>query len=250
MTKELAEIDRRTVWHPYTKRSHLEAGPLPVIVRGEGVYLYDRDGRRYVDVISSWWAAALGHSHPRIVEAIRRQAGELQHSILGNLTHPRAIELAERLVALFPSAARRVLFASDGASAVEAALKIAVQYWHNRGQPEKHRFVSFDAGYHGDTLGSVSVGYIEAFHRPFAPLRFETQFLLPSEQVRQGTRLHCIHRRTRGPHDVHLFRTGPRFRRLGHDLLADATPCRLDQRVHPRLQLTFRQLADPLPRAE
>lgn len=141
------------------------------MVRGEGLYLIDAEGRRYLDAVSSWWACNLGHSHPRLVQAITRQAAELQHSILGNLTHPRALELAEQL-AQRCGGRRRVFFSSDGASAVEAALKIAVQSWHNRGRPEKSGLVSLENGYHGDTLGAVSVGYLPGFHKPFQALLF------------------------------------------------------------------------------
>ena len=162
----------RSLWHPYTKHSAHETGPFPLITRGEGVYLFDTDGKRYLDAISSWWACNLGHGHPRLVAAIRKQAGELEHSILGNLSHPRAIELADRLAALFPGSPRRVFFAGDGASAVEAALKIAVQYRHNTGRPEKNRFASLKNAYHGDTLGAVSVGYLDSFHKPFKPVTF------------------------------------------------------------------------------
>jgi len=182
------ERDRRNLWHPYTRFS--AAGELPLIVRGEGPYLVDDKGQRYLDAISSWWACALGHGQPRVIEAIRRQAGELQHSILGNLTHPRAIELAERLARLVegavqlgegaaelnedypetagPTEAWRVLFASDGSSAVEAALKIAVQYWFDQGREEKRRFAALHLGYHGDTLAAMSAGFVPAFHAPFA----------------------------------------------------------------------------------
>lgn len=158
------------VWHPYTRFSTFASDPLPVIVRGEGIYLFDDKGTRYVDAISSWWACALGHGHPRIIAAIQKQAAELQHSILGNLSHPRAVELAERLVRLMPTPQRHVLFSSDGASAVEAALKIALQYWHNIGRPGKKRFAALADGYHGDTLGAVGVGYLEHFHKPFDPV--------------------------------------------------------------------------------
>jgi adenosylmethionine-8-amino-7-oxononanoate aminotransferase len=163
-------VDRHFLWHPYTRHSATRAGNLPIITRGEGVYLYDAQDRRYLDAISSWWACSLGHGHPRIVEAIRRQAGELQHSILGNLSHPRAIELASRLAGLMPDATSHVLFASDGSSAVEAALKIALQYAHQAGRPERTRVAALENGYHGDTLGAVSAGYLEAFHRPFKNL--------------------------------------------------------------------------------
>ena len=165
--------DRRCVWHPYTRHSAAAETPFPVMARGEGVYLYDVEGRRYLDAISSWWCCNLGHGHPRVVDAIVRQARELQHSILGNMSHPPAIELAGRLADLFGGEGRRVLFASDGASAVEAALKIALQYWVNLGRPAKRRFASLTDGYHGDTLGAVSVGYVESFHRAFQPVLFD-----------------------------------------------------------------------------
>jgi adenosylmethionine---8-amino-7-oxononanoate aminotransferase len=155
------------IWHPYTRFSTFASDPLPVIVRGEGIHLFDDKGNRYVDAISSWWACALGHGHPRIIAAIQKQAAELQHSILGNLSHPRAVELAAMLANLMPTPERHVLFSSDGASAVEAALKIALQYWHNIDRPGKKRFAALEEGYHGDTLGAVGVGYLEHFHKPF-----------------------------------------------------------------------------------
>lgn len=158
------------IWHPYTRRS-AERDGFPIMARGEGIYLFSEDGTRYVDATSSWWACALGHGHPRIVAAIQAQAAQLQHSILGNLSHPGALKLARRLSAL-TGGSRRVHFGSDGASAVEAALKIAVQYWDNLGVSDRHGFLSFTDPYHGDTLGAVSVGYMESFHRPFQPLLF------------------------------------------------------------------------------
>ena len=160
------------IWHPYTRFSTYESDPLPVIVRGEGIYLFDDKGNRYIDAISSWWACALGHGHPRVVAAIGRQTAELQHSILGNLSHPRAIELAAKLAGLMPTKERHVLFSSDGASAVEAALKISLQYWHNMGRPERRRFLALKESYHGDTLGALSVGYLEQFHGPFESVAF------------------------------------------------------------------------------
>lgn len=165
------------IWHPYTRLSTLEEAPLPVIVRGEGVYLFDAEGRRYLDAISSWWACALGHGHPAVVEAIRRQAVELQHSILGNLSHPRAIELAEALAAWMPDPRVKIHFASDGASAVEAALKIALQYFHNTGRPQRRRILSLQDAYHGDTLGAMSAGYLEHFHAPFREVLFRAERL-------------------------------------------------------------------------
>lgn len=170
MSSTFQQWDLAHIWHPYTRASNVAAGAVPTIVRGEGIYLFDDAGHRYVDSISSWWCAALGHGHPRIVRAIQEQATVLQHSILANLTHPQAAELAHRLALLMPTQDRHILFASDGASAVEQALKIAVQYWSNIGRGEKHRFACLHWAYHGDTLGAMAVGYLDDWHRPFKPI--------------------------------------------------------------------------------
>jgi adenosylmethionine-8-amino-7-oxononanoate aminotransferase len=163
----LQDLDYRHLWHPYTDINAYESAPWTCFERASGVYLYDREGRAVLDGIASWWAVALGHSHPRIVEAIRAQAGVLQHAILGNQTHPLAVKLAARLAEMTPQGLTRCYFASDGASATEAALKIAIQFWHNRGVRGKTRFVALDEGYHGDTLGAVGVGFVPSFHAPF-----------------------------------------------------------------------------------
>jgi adenosylmethionine-8-amino-7-oxononanoate aminotransferase len=170
--RDLRAADLRTLWHPYTRRSSLAKEALPILSRGRGPYLYDVDGRRYLDAISSWWCCSLGHGHPRLVRAIRRQAGILQHSILGNLSHPPAIDVAEALTALLPDR-RRVFFAGgDGSCAIEVALKMAVQYGANRGDRGRTEFIALENGYHGDTIAAMSAGYVEAFHRPFKPLFF------------------------------------------------------------------------------
>lgn len=162
--------DIRHVWHPCTPTNDFEQAPFPVIRRSEGVCLYDVEGRRYLDGIASWWCVNLGHSHPRLVTAIQRQAAILQHVILGGMSHPRVIELAERLAEIAPEGLEYTFFAGDGASSVEAALKISLQHWISRGVPGKTRFVGLVEGYHGDTLGAIGVGYVEAFHRDYAPL--------------------------------------------------------------------------------
>lgn len=171
--ESLSELFERPdrIWHPYTRASVYAERPLPVMVRGDGIYLYDASGKPYLDAVSSWWACSLGHSHPRVVAAIERQARQLQHCILGNQSHPAALDLAGQLSDLC-GGGRRVHFASDGACAVEAALKIAVQYHHNLGRRDRTAFLSLTDPYHGDTLGAVSVGYMEAFHRAYRPLLF------------------------------------------------------------------------------
>jgi len=167
MIEELRHRDLRHLWHPCTPINAFEQAPFPVIERAEGVRLFEVGGRPILDGISSWWCVNLGHGHPRIVEAIQWQAGILQHSILGGMSHPGAIELAERLAAVAPEGLNHCFFASDGASAVEAALKIAVQYWANAGVSGRTRFIALQDGYHGDTLGAIGVGYVESFHKDF-----------------------------------------------------------------------------------
>ncbi len=157
---------KNRIFHPYTPFSALQ-NELPNIVRGDGIYLIDDQGQRYADVVSSWWACALGHSHPEVVKAIQEQAGVLQHSIIGSMTHPNVLALADRLANMMPTPDRHTVFASDGCSAVEAALKIAVQYWYNIGRPEKNWLIGMDQGYHGDSLGALSVGFVDGFHEPY-----------------------------------------------------------------------------------
>jgi adenosylmethionine-8-amino-7-oxononanoate aminotransferase len=164
---ELRRRSVRSVWHPYTEPSAFERAAFPVIDRAEGCSLFDVDGRELLDGIASWWCANLGHGHPRIVEAIRAQAGRLQHVLLGGVSHPRAIELAERLAEVAPPGLGHALFAADGSVAVEAALKISLQYWVNLGERGRTDFVALGDGYHGDTLGAIGVGFVEAFHAPF-----------------------------------------------------------------------------------
>ena len=166
----LRDRDYRHLWHPYTNIDRYERGPWRCITRAEGVYLYDDGGTPKLDGIASWWCVALGHSHPRLLAAIQQQAAQLQHSILGNLAHAPAIELAARLAAIAPGPLNHVYFAADGSSATEAALKIAIQYWTNRGERGRTRFLCLEDGYHGDTLGAMGVGFVPHFHAPYAPV--------------------------------------------------------------------------------
>lgn len=167
VVESIEALDVRHVWHPYTDINRFEQSPFTCFDSAEGVQLLKLDGRPVLDGISSWWATALGHSHPKVVDAIREQAGILQHSILGNLSHPLAARLAAKLAEITPEGLTRTYFACDGASATESAMKMAIQYWANIGEPAKHRFVSLQDGYHGDTLGAVGVGFVPEFHRHF-----------------------------------------------------------------------------------
>jgi adenosylmethionine-8-amino-7-oxononanoate aminotransferase len=162
-----AERDARVLWHPYTQ-AELEPPPL-AIVRGEGAWLEAEDGSRYLDAISSWWTCVHGHAHPRLSAAISQQAATLEHVIFAGVTHPAAVELAERLTALL--GLDRVFYSDNGSTAVEVAIKMAFQYWANRGAP-RTRFLKLEGAYHGDTVGAMSVGGVPLFHEAFSDLLF------------------------------------------------------------------------------
>ena len=166
----LLDRDRALVWHPYTQMK-TAAPPLP-IVRGQGVYLYTEDGRRLLDGISSWWVNIHGHSHPRLNQAIAAQAKTLEHVIFAGATHEPAVDLAERLVGILPAGLTRVFYSDNGSTAVEVAVKMAVQYWRNRGQLSRHRIVALHHAYHGDTVGAMSVSEDSVFTKAFSSLLF------------------------------------------------------------------------------
>ncbi len=166
----LVDRDLARLWHPYTQ---MQTAPPPIpVVRGEGVYLYTEDGRRILDGISSWWVNIHGHSHPKLNEALARQARELEHVIFAGFTHRPAVELAERLVEVLPEGLHRVFYSDDGSTAVEVALKMAYQYWSNRGEPERRLFVALRFAYHGDTVGTMSVSEESVFTKAFEGLLF------------------------------------------------------------------------------
>jgi adenosylmethionine-8-amino-7-oxononanoate aminotransferase len=160
-----------------------ETLPLVPIARGEGAWLYDFDGRRYLDAVSSWWVNLFGHAHPAIRRAIGAQLAELEHAMLAGFTHRPVIELSERLAALAPGKLGHCFYGSDGASAVEIALKMSVHYWRNRGRPGKIGFVSVEHGYHGETLGALSVTDVALFRDAYAPL-LRTNLVAPSPDAR------------------------------------------------------------------
>ena len=158
------------VWHPCTQMKQHEALPLVPIARGDGVWLYDFDGRRYLDGVSSWWVNLFGHANPRIRSAIVAQLGELEHVMLAGFTHRPVVELSERLAALAPGHPGHAFYGSDGAAATEIALKLAFHYWKNRGRQGKTRYCSLAGSYHGETLGALSVTDVPIFRDTYAPL--------------------------------------------------------------------------------
>jgi adenosylmethionine-8-amino-7-oxononanoate aminotransferase len=181
----LAERDRAVLWHPCTQMHDHEWLPLVPIRRGEGVWLEDHDGRRYLDAISSWWVNLFGHANPRISAAVAEQAQCLEHVLLAGFTHEPAIELAERLTALAPPGLSRCFYADNGSSAVEVALKMSFHYWRNSGRSAKTRFICLDNSYHGETLGALAVGNVPLYREVYGPLLMET-LIAPSPD--------CYHR--------------------------------------------------------
>lgn len=172
-TRDLAALDKRVLWHPFTQqRGWVEEEPL-IVERARGCTLYDTDGNAYLDGTASLWCNVHGHAHPAIDAAIAEQLGRVAHTTMLGLSHPPAIELAEKLVALAPPGLSRVFYSDNGSTAAEVALKMAFQYWRHRGEA-RAGFVCMRDGYHGDTIGSVSVGGIDLFHASFGPLLFET----------------------------------------------------------------------------
>jgi adenosylmethionine-8-amino-7-oxononanoate aminotransferase len=223
LANRLAARDLAVVWHPCTQMHDHETLPMLPIARAEGAWLHGHDGRRYLDAVSSWWTCLLGHRHARIVEALKDQLDRLDHVMLAGFTHEPAIELAEELVRIAPRQAvppstrqgeapgarngalhvadralSRVFYADNGSSAVEVALKLSFHYWRNLGRGERTRFIALSGGYHGETLGALSVTDVALYRQTYAPLLLEPLFA-PSpdayDSVAGETAADCARRR-------------------------------------------------------
>jgi adenosylmethionine---8-amino-7-oxononanoate aminotransferase len=173
MSVDHAQLDRDHVWHPFTQQQGWSQEEPLVIERGEGSYLYDTEGRRYLDGTAALWCNVHGHRHPAIDAAVREQLDRVAHTTMLGASHRPGIELARRLAELAPPGLKRVFYSDSGSTATEIALKMAFQYWRQRGE-QRTKFVSLRMAYHGDTIGSVSVGGIDLFHTAYRPLLFDT----------------------------------------------------------------------------
>jgi len=172
----IASRDQRVIWHPYTQ---MRTAAKPIgIVRGDGLYLFDEDGKRYLDMISSWWVNIHGHAHPHIAQQVAEQLQTLEHVIFAGFTHQGAVSLGERLLAILPANQKRIFYTDNGSTAVEVALKMALQYWHNKDE-ERHKILAFNHGYHGDTFGAMAVSGRGVFTSPFFPFLFHVDFIEP-----------------------------------------------------------------------
>lgn len=179
VTKKLIELDKKYIWHPFTQMADWLSTEPVIIDSAEGFYLYDTEDKRYIDAISSLWCNVHGHRVKKIDDAIRNQLNKISHSTLLGLAQTKSIELAEKIVAITPSNLRKVFYSDNGSTSVEIALKMAYQYFHNKGDKKRSRFIAMKESYHGDTIGSVSVGGIGTFGSIFRPLLFEA-FFVPS----------------------------------------------------------------------
>lgn len=178
---DLSARDRKSIWHPYTQE---KTSPLNIpIVKGKGTYLFSESGDKYIDAISSWWVNIHGHANPYISKRISEQLKDLEHVMFAGFTHPKAIELAERILKLLPSNQKKVFYSDDGSTAVEVALKMSLQYWYNRNSSptlpgrnkrnKRVKILAFEGAYHGDTFGAMSVSGRSVFTRPFSSLLFD-----------------------------------------------------------------------------
>ena len=197
--KELVEKDLKYVWHPDTQMKDYENDEPIIIDRGEGIYIWDLQGNKYIDGISSWWVNTLGHSNKRLNNALKAQVDKIEHVLLAGFSHKPAIELAESLINLMPKELTKVFYSDNGSTAVEVALKMAYQYCQHIGKTKKNKFVALQNSYHGDTLGSMSVGGIDLYGKIFKPLLFETYqaqspycYRCPLNKSRENCNIECL----------------------------------------------------------
>jgi adenosylmethionine-8-amino-7-oxononanoate aminotransferase len=170
----LTTRDKKVIWHPYT---HIKTSGDPIaIIKGEGAYLFDDKDKKYIDAISSWWVNIHGHSHPYIAERVNKQFLELEHVLFAGFTHKPAIELAEKLLHFLPKNQNKIFYSDNGSTAVEAALKMAIQFWDNKSKKRK-KIIAFKDSFHGDTFGAMSVSERGAFTKPFHDFLFEVLFI-------------------------------------------------------------------------
>lgn len=174
MSSDFIKRDLSVLWHPCTQMKDHETLPLIPIRKGNGIWLEDMEGNRYIDAISSWWVNLFGHCNPEINAAVKAQLDQLEHVILAGFSHEPVVTLSERLVEITPPGLSHCFYADNGSSAVEVALKMSFHYWRNKGKKKKTRFITLDNSYHGETLGALSVSNVALYKETYAPLLLDT----------------------------------------------------------------------------
>lgn len=245
MTNEqLLQWDALHVWHPCTQMKDHEELPPILIERGEGVYLQDAAGKRYIDGISSWWVNLFGHNHPRLNRALAAQMEKIAHHIFANFTNEPAATLSAKLAAAAPGALSKVFFTDNGSSAVEAALKMSFQYWQQTGFPKKTKFLSVTGAYHGETLGALSVGGCDLYRRIYQPI------LLQGYQAQGPDCFRCPDGMHRETCDAECFRHMEKIVDEHHEeisaiILEPMVQCAAGMCIHsPRYLQRLRSLCD------
>ncbi len=242
--QDIVRYDRQHVWHPCSQEKDYELQPPIPVERGEGVYLIDKAGRRYIDGVSSWWVNLFGHNPPRLNRALKDQVDRISHHIFAGFTHEPAVELARRLSELTPGNLSRVFFADNGSAAVEVALKMSFQYWQQSGRPEKIRFVSLSDAYHGETVGALSVGGCDLYREVYRPMLLETF------QARGPDCYRCPYGLHRDSCDAPCFETLEQLVRERRDQIAAVIiepliQCAAGMRIYPPIYLRkLRALCD------
>ena len=195
----LALWDKQYVWHPFTQMKDWVGMEPLIIERGEGCHLIDTEGNRYIDGVSSLWVLVHGHGKKELLDALREQAEKLCHSTLLGLGNAPSIQLAKKLIEIAPAGLSKVFYSDNGSTSVEIALKMAYQYWQQKGEKRRKSFLSFVNGYHGDTLGAVSVGGVDLFHKVYRPLLFKARkapapycYRCPVKQKPETCNLACV----------------------------------------------------------
>jgi adenosylmethionine-8-amino-7-oxononanoate aminotransferase len=217
-TPSLSVRDQDVIWHPYTQ---MQTAPAPIgIVRGQGALLFDEQNNSYIDATSSWWVNIHGHAHPHIAQQLAAQALQLEHCIFAGYTHPPAVNLAERLLQILPDNQRRVFYSDNGSTAIEVALKMAIQYWDNKGA-RRHKILAFNNAYHGDTFGAMSVSGRSVFTRVFDDRLFDVHFLDVPDAGNISQIINTI--AALQPEDIAAFVFEPLLQGSGGMVMYDAT---------------------------
>ena len=240
----LVEKDLKYIWHPCSQMKDYEELKPIIIDHGKGVYLYDQDGKEYIDIVSSWWCNLLGHCNPTINEGIKKQLDQLEHVIFANFSHKPVITLCEQLQEIIPKGLMKFNFSDNGSAAVECALKMAFQYQYQTGHKKKTRFMCFTDGYHGETIGALSVGSLDLYAKIYAPMLMDTLQIPAPDCYR------CLYGKTRDNCSCECFCEAEKmFEQYGEETCAMIVEPLLQgsagMRIYPALYLKkLRKLCD------
>lgn len=231
-----SERDLKHIWHPCSQMKDYEELPPIVIERGQGLYIYDKTGKAYMDIVSSWWCNLLGHCHPQINAAVKEQLDKLEHVIFANFSHEPAIRLCEELAAIMPAGLSKFNFSDNGSAAVECALKLSFQYQYQTGQTQKTKFMCLAGGYHGETIGALSVGAMDLYAKIYQPMLMDTVRISAPDCYR------CPYGQERASCNIECFEQAVQaFEQYGEQtcalIIEPLVQCAAGMRIYPALYL-------------